>query len=142
MKLGFLGLMAALAVFLTACAQQDTAPTARADEQPEPLTRMNSVPTEDDPYANDPIVASTPAPAQDYGTSGGTTHAGDRGGRTTAAPAAGDQRTHVIQKGDTLYSLARRYYNDQTRWKSIWEANQGTLRNRDQLPIGTRIVIP
>lgn len=142
MKLGSIALAGVFAVLLTACAEQNNAPTTRTDEQPEPLTRMHDVPTADDPYANDPIVSTTPAPAQD------TTYSVDRGTRTMPQPAAQPaprataQRTHVVQRGDTLYSLARRYYNDQTRWRTIWEANQGTLRNKDQLPVGTRLVIP
>lgn len=45
----------------------------------------------------------------------------------------------VAQKGDTLWNLARRYYDDGSRWKEIAAAN-GLLE--DALEAGMRLVIP
>ena len=56
---------------------------------------------------------------------------------TTAAP-----RTHQVAKGDTLYSLARRYYNNERRWKDIYEANRDRLSSPDSLRIDQVVVIP
>ena len=59
-----------------------------------------------------------------------------------AAPATGG-RTHVIAKGDTLFKLARQYYNgNQSMWRKIWEANRDKIPNKDRLPVGQQIVIP
>lgn len=51
-------------------------------------------------------------------------------------------RTHTVQKGDTLYKLARQYYNDQARWKDIYEANRAEMGSPNQIRVGQRLVIP
>ena len=56
------------------------------------------------------------------------------------APAGG--QTYVVRKGDTLYKLARRFYNDEARWRDIWEANRASLGSPDKLSIGMKLVIP
>jgi len=57
-----------------------------------------------------------------------------------AAPAGG--RTHTVQKGDTLYKLARQYYNDQAKWKDIYEANRAEMGDPNRIRVGQRLVIP
>jgi 5'-nucleotidase len=52
------------------------------------------------------------------------------------------KQTHVVAKGDTLFSLARQYYNDQGKWKVILEANKEKIPNKDKLKIGTELIIP
>ena len=59
-----------------------------------------------------------------------------------APPSSGSDATHVVAKGDTLFSLARRYYQDQSRWKEIYEANGGKILNPDMIRIGQVLVIP
>jgi nucleoid-associated protein YgaU len=51
-------------------------------------------------------------------------------------------RMHVVQKGDTLYSLALRYYGTRSAWERIYQANRSGLSSRDQLKIGQQLVIP
>ncbi len=51
-------------------------------------------------------------------------------------------RIHTIAKGDTLYSLARRYYNDQARWKEIYSANRDNISNPNMVRVGQQVVIP
>jgi tetratricopeptide (TPR) repeat protein len=51
-------------------------------------------------------------------------------------------RMHVVQKGDTLYSLALRYYGTRSAWDRIYQANRSGLSNRDQLKVGQQLVIP
>jgi nucleoid-associated protein YgaU len=52
-------------------------------------------------------------------------------------------RTHVVRKGDTLFSLARRYYGgDETQWRRILEANRDQIENKDVLRIGQTLAIP
>lgn len=50
--------------------------------------------------------------------------------------------THIVQKGDTLYRLARFYYDDQTMWKRIWEANRDQIPDPNTLKIGQELIIP
>jgi nucleoid-associated protein YgaU len=62
---------------------------------------------------------------------------------TTEATSATGGRTHVVQRGDTLFKLARQYYNgDASQWKRIWEANRAQIPNKDQLRVGQQLVIP
>ena len=42
-----------------------------------------------------------------------------------AATTSASPRYHTVAKHDTLYGLARLYYNDASRWKDIYEANRG-----------------
>jgi len=56
------------------------------------------------------------------------------------APSGG--QTYVVQKGDTLFALARRFYGDQAKWKLIWEANRARLPDPNRLPVGTKLIIP
>jgi LysM repeat protein len=51
-------------------------------------------------------------------------------------------RVHVVQKGDTLYSLALRYYGTRSAWERIYQANRSGLSSRDQLKVGQQLVIP
>jgi nucleoid-associated protein YgaU len=58
-------------------------------------------------------------------------------------PPEPEVRTHTVAKGDTLYSLARQYYDgDQSKWKDIWEANLDKIVDKDKLKPGTELVIP
>jgi len=47
---------------------------------------------------------------------------------------------HTIAKGDTLWSLSIKYYNDGKQYKKIVDANPGISETR--LPVGKTIVIP
>ena len=51
-------------------------------------------------------------------------------------------KTHTVVSGDTLYSIARKYYQDASKWGFIFEANRDKLTDSRQLTIGTRLVIP
>jgi nucleoid-associated protein YgaU len=65
--------------------------------------------------------------------------------RPEAAPTrvATSGRIHAVVKGDTLYGLARRYYNSPARVQDIVAANRGSLNSvNDPLQIGMQLVIP
>jgi nucleoid-associated protein YgaU len=47
-----------------------------------------------------------------------------------------------VREGDTLFTLARRYYGDAERFGAIYQANRGVLRVPDPLPVGADLVIP
>lgn len=51
-------------------------------------------------------------------------------------------RTHVVLKGETLYSLAVRYYGSGAGVERIYQANKSNLPNKDQLRVGQSLVIP
>ena len=51
-------------------------------------------------------------------------------------------RMHSVQRRDTLYSLARLYYNDHRQWKKIYEANRERIANPNMIKVGMNLVIP
>lgn len=60
---------------------------------------------------------------------------------TPARPAAAG-RTHVIRPGDTLSKLAQQYYNNRARWRDIYTANRGVMKNEGDLRVGMELKIP
>lgn len=56
--------------------------------------------------------------------------------------AAGSFKRHVVAKGDTLFSLAQRYYGNRSRWRDIYAANRNILPNESSLAIGMELKIP
>lgn len=51
-------------------------------------------------------------------------------------------RKHIIQQGDSLYTLATKYYSDGSKWNKIFDANRKTLKDQKSLKIGQELVIP
>ena len=51
-------------------------------------------------------------------------------------------QTYVVQSGDTLFSISRKFYNSPTRWKQILEANRNSIQNPKDLTVGQTLVIP
>ncbi len=49
---------------------------------------------------------------------------------------------HTVVSGDTLYEIARTYYGDPTKWKSIKDANSKKLGRRNRLALGMKLTIP
>ena len=47
-----------------------------------------------------------------------------------------------MQRGETLYALARMYYNDQSKWRVIYEANRGVMSSPHSLQAGQELIIP
>ena len=62
----------------------------------------------------------------------------------TGKPKAPDanKRTYVVQRGDTLASISRRFYKTSARWKQILEANRDVIDNPKNLTVGQTLVIP
>lgn len=84
--------------------------------------------------ANDPYADPT------YQAGGSST--ADPGYAPMPAESTGSGRVHTVAKSETLYSLARTYYNDQKRWRDIYEANRSTIRDPNRILVGQRLVIP
>jgi nucleoid-associated protein YgaU len=51
-------------------------------------------------------------------------------------------RPHTVEAGDTLASLAERYYGDQEMAEEIYRANRDSLKGPDHLPVGIVLTIP
>ncbi len=79
-----------------------------------------------------------------------------------AGPAAGDERkprdaapvppvdpsdqsaarTHRVVSGDTLFSLAKKYYGDTNQYRRIYYANRNRISNPRNIPVGMKLIIP
>jgi nucleoid-associated protein YgaU len=59
-----------------------------------------------------------------------------------ALPAAPAIRRHKVQEGETLFSLAQRYYGDGDRFADLYRVNRGLLKTPDALQPGMELVIP
>jgi nucleoid-associated protein YgaU len=59
-----------------------------------------------------------------------------------AAVAEPTLRRHTVREGDTLFSLAVRYYGDAERCTDLLRANREVLDKPDELKPGTVLVIP
>jgi len=51
-------------------------------------------------------------------------------------------KTYVVQSGDTLFSISRKFYKSPKRWKAILEANKKNIRDPKDLTVGQTLVIP
>jgi LysM repeat protein len=60
--------------------------------------------------------------------------------RKTGSKKAG--QTYVVQSGDTLFSISRKFYKSSKRWKAILEANKKDIRDPKDLTVGQTLVIP
>jgi tetratricopeptide (TPR) repeat protein len=91
-------------------------------------------------------VVSTPAPASVVTPSPAATMVMAAAPVTAfAEPSPGEAvraHTYVVQKGDTLQSLALRYYGTRSAWEKIYQANRSGLPSKDQLKVGQQLVIP
>lgn len=63
-----------------------------------------------------------------------------RSGKAVFKKAGG--KTYVVQSGDTLFSISRKFYKSPTHWKEIRDANEGVIEAGNKLKPGQRLTIP
>jgi len=88
----------------------------------------------------DPAEFEATAPAPTTATP--TVEVETPGAAVPAVPAQTAGETYTMQRGDTLYSLATRFYGDGKLWIRIAEANRDKFRDVTAIPVGTVLVIP
>jgi LysM repeat protein len=62
--------------------------------------------------------------------------------KLTAARTAQADRSYTVQSGDTLSSIAARFYHNPGDWKQLYQHNAGTISNPNVIYAGMRISIP
>jgi tetratricopeptide (TPR) repeat protein len=106
-----------------------TQPEPAADESPITYAPVQATPVEEPP------VQAAPTPT----TSAPTRPVPTRPGATRATAGA---RTHTVVRGDTLFSLAQKYYGNRSKWRDIYAANRDVLPNETALKPGMQLKIP
>jgi len=65
------------------------------------------------------------------------------GGGMQSYPTSGGGRVHTVAAKEGLYSIARQYYGDQSKWRTIYEANRAEIGdNPNKIRVGQRLTIP
>ncbi len=102
----------------------DTVPTVHT-------TPARPAPT---PPAPQPKAGSSRAPATATPSRTATTQT-----QTPAKPAV---RKHTVGKGDTLMSIALKYYGNRSKWRDIYAANRNVMKNEGDIRVGMELVLP
>lgn len=50
--------------------------------------------------------------------------------------------TVTIERGHTLRNISLKYYGNKSFWVYIYEENKGVIKNPNNVPIGTKLIIP
>ncbi|MGN0832783.1 MAG: LysM peptidoglycan-binding domain-containing protein [Kiritimatiellia bacterium] len=67
----------------------------------------------------------------------------DRQERKPAAKAVAERpKTYLVQEGDTLYGVSKRFYGSIAMWKKIRDANKALISMDNRLHVGDTIVLP
>src|SRR5262249_33027033 len=63
-------------------------------------------------------------------------------GKAPGVPSVPSARTHRVEDGDTLTSIAVKYYGDARHTLFLYRANRDQLLAPDKLPTGVLLVVP
>jgi nucleoid-associated protein YgaU len=126
-------------LFVAGCEQKKPQTEMQPDLKPTPVARTEPA-VETDPYATDPMLTQPKSPA--YTPAPKTAPPEPKHSTAKSSKAATGGRTHVVAKGETLSSIAKKYYGDANDWKKIWEANKSVVPDPKKLKVGTKLTIP
>jgi hypothetical protein len=104
---------------------------ARAEASRAALRRLEAVSAPGEESASRAKSGSTPKPM-----------APEQASAEAEKAAKGKVRTYVVQSGDTLASISKKFYQTSSRWKDVLDANQNQLPNPDALKAGQTIILP
>jgi len=138
-----------LAALTAGCTEKAEEPVAKA---PPEETALPPYPAEQipDPEEQPPVeTAALPADAPPVDT---TATAPKTSPDATARPLPKESyppepakapRTYIVKQGDTLQRISNQFYGTSRKWRTIYEANRGTLKKGpDVLQIGMKLEIP
>lgn len=99
----------------------------------EPMPTVRTRPVPNVPARNSPPASVRVAPAPTKPAS--------------AQPAppvtrAASARKHIVQPGDTLSKIAQQVYGNRAKWRDIYAANRGVMKNETDLKVGMELKIP
>jgi len=61
----------------------------------------------------------------------------------TITSGSGSQgRYYIVQKGDTLQIISKKFFGTTKKWKAIYNANRHILKSADRIRPGQKLVIP
>ena len=66
----------------------------------------------------------------------------DDSGLGGVQPQARPPKVHEVQSGDTLSSIAKKYYGEANAYQRIFEANRPMLKDPDEIYPGQVLIIP
>lgn len=62
--------------------------------------------------------------------------------RETKAPESSSGKTYTVKEGDSLWSIAKKFYGDGSQYSKIVEANADTIKNPNLIYAGQVLKIP
>ncbi len=97
----------------------------------------------EEPFVAPPTTAASNTPATNTARPAiNAAQPPTRPGVSRPTPPAGSPRRHTVQKGDTLFNLAQRYYGNRSRWRDIYQANRDQMPSENSIRIGMELRIP
>jgi tetratricopeptide (TPR) repeat protein len=111
------------------------------------ITPPQAPPEEAPPAADSAPISLAPSEPSDKATTSAITDAPQEEAPAPAKPTrpapAAAVRHHVVAKGDTLFSLALKYYGNRSKWRDLFAANHDLLPSENSpLKIGMNLKIP
>ena len=61
---------------------------------------------------------------------------------TVAGAGGASERVHVVQPGETLWTISERLAGDPNRWEELYRANRDQIKDPSTLYPGQRLAIP
>ena len=107
--------------------------TERAGEEGDKYVSMQLLEYRD--FGKKAVVVVTPTP-----TGGATAVAKKEEPAPTVNPKS--TGTHVVQPGDTLWAIAKKYYGNGNQYTKIFNANKDKIKNPNLIYPGQQLVIP
>ena len=138
------GVLLALGMIVGCQQQKKTTAESTAPEQPVAAVPEATAPVAETPApapASAPETAPPPAPLPEHAAPiAGSQAPLPRESYTPRKPAR--PRTHVVKSGETLQSIAKKYYNDPRKWRRIYEYNRQRIKDPDKISVGMKLIIP
>ncbi len=90
----------------------------------------------------DDYKARLGAPLQDAGQVPGASVPVEVSPQPVTPPQPAQVRSYVVQAGDSLYAISRKFYGDSSHIDRIFQANRDSLPSKNSLKVGQTLRIP